>query len=188
MSSTLLMKKPTNRNSVLTEKLLETLSKSVIPKRIISWLYECLKSPSFILITEARTLTINKSARGCPLSPIVFNLNRHAARSACLTGIANWWIRWWFCGHCQRRIFEISGRRPLSNFLEKVQHRLTDLNLSVGTEKSAVEPFNRKCIKHLKMCGTLSGHLSLLNTHKYSRFILDKQVKHKKQAYWSSTK
>ncbi|XP_058816134.1 uncharacterized protein LOC131679420 [Topomyia yanbarensis] len=168
-------------DSVDTNLLLQILARDGIPDKLLSWLYQYLRSRQVFLATEEGTVQMEVSEglpQGCPLSPILFNLytaNLHdLSNDECeLVQFADD-----FAVIAKGKTMEEATKR-LNKFLPKLTRRLEMLNLKLSVAKSAVIPFTNKNIDHLRV-NVRGERLEIVNTHRYLGYTLDRSLRHRK--------
>ncbi|XP_058811030.1 uncharacterized protein LOC131675918 [Topomyia yanbarensis] len=168
-------------DSVDTNLLLQILARDGIPDKLLSWLYQYLRSRQVFLATEEGTVQMELSEglpQGCPLSPILFNLytaNLHdLSNDECeLVQFADD-----FAVIAKGKTMEEATKR-LNEFLPKLTRRLEMLNLKLSVAKSAVIPFTNKNIDHLRV-NVRGERLEIVNTHRYLGYTLDRSLRHRK--------
>lgn len=168
-------------DSVDTSILLETLVKMGVPQKIVSWLYEYLRSRKMVMDTEEGKVAVEVSEglpQGCPLSPILFNL--YTASLHDLSNEKGVLVQFAddfsiiVTADTLEEAAEIS-----SKLLGSLYERLRALNLRVCPRKSAAIPFSRKNTSHIKV-RVQNEKIEMVNTHQYLGYTLDRELRHRK--------
>lgn len=168
-------------DSVRTDLLLETLARYKVPQQILTWLHEYLRKRTITLNTTEGEITVEVSEglpQGCPAAPTCFNYY-----TAPLHELSN--ERCELVQYADDFAVIASGRsveeaaENLASFLNVLVDKLGELNLRVSSQKSAVIPFTRKRVDHIKI--KVKGNLiEMVNTHMYLGYTLDRVLSHRK--------
>ncbi|KAL9695711.1 hypothetical protein quinque_014996 [Culex quinquefasciatus] len=168
-------------DSVRTDLLLETLARYKVPQQILTWLHEYLRKRTITLNTTEGEITVEVSEglpQGCPAAPTCFNYY-----TAPLHELSN--ERCELVQYADDFAVIASGRsveeaaENLASFPNVLVDKLGELNLRVSSQKSAVIPFTRKRVDHIKI--KVKGSLiEMVNTHMYLGYTLDRVLSHRK--------
>ncbi|XP_058816174.1 uncharacterized protein LOC131679461 [Topomyia yanbarensis] len=152
-----------------------------IPKDIIEWLFEYLRSRVIQLqTTESEILSVEANMglpQGCPLSPLLFNLYTAGLHSCEETGEVLTQFADDFAVIVTADGTEVVDKA--NRYLEKFRQSLQEMNLSINPAKCVAINFSKIADTSIKL-RLQNEDIQLQNTHKHLGFVVDRGMNYRK--------